>query len=108
MQFYRSQLRRFLWPSLLILVLNFLLLFVLTDVPIRKPLIAVLSGSLGGFVRFLVAERIPVENLNDTANMFRYWASLAVGSVLRFFSYLLLMDALAEDCLSGGLSRAQR
>ena len=44
-------------------------------------------------MRFLVAERIAVENLNDTANMFRYWASLAVGAVLGFFSYLLLIDA---------------
>ena len=63
------------------------------EFPVRGPVIAVLSGSLGGFVRFLVAEGIPFENLNDTANMFRYWASLAVGMVLGFFSYLLLMDA---------------
>lgn len=92
-QFYRSQLRRYLWPSVLILVLDFLLLFVFIEVPVRKPVVAVLSGSLGGFVRFLVAEQTPVANLNDTANMFRYWASLAVGSVLGFFSYLLLLDA---------------
>jgi hypothetical protein len=93
MQFYRSQLRRYLWPGLVILALDFFLLFALSEFPVRKPLIAILSGSLGGFVRFLVAEPIPVENLNDTANMFRYWASLAVGSVLGFFSYLLLINA---------------
>jgi hypothetical protein len=92
-QFYRSQLRRYLLLPFLVLVGDFILLFVFPDFPGKQPLIAVTSGSLGGFVRFLVAERIPVENLHDTANMFRYWASLAVGAVLGFFSYLLLIDA---------------
>ena len=93
MRFYHSQFRRYLAPSGVVLVLDFLLLFVLPDFPGRRPIIAILSGSLGGFVRFLVAERIAIENLNDTTNMFRYWASLAVGAVLGFFSYLLLIDA---------------
>ena len=92
MRFYHSQLRRYLGPSVVVLVLDFMLLFVSPDFPGRMPIIAILSGSLGGFVRFLV-ERIAVENLNDTANMFRYWASLAIGAVLGFFSYLLLIDA---------------
>ena len=93
MKFYRSQWRRYLLPCLLILVLDFLLLFVCVDLPHwRNPIVAVLSGSLGGFVRFMIAEQIPFENLNDTTNMFRYWSSLIVGSVLGFFSYLLLVD----------------
>lgn len=101
--FYRKQWRRYLLPSLIVLVLDFLLLFVLGELPwpglvaaiavVRTPLVGVLSGWLGGFVRFLVAEAVPVENLHDTANMFRYWASLIVGSVLGLFAYLLLLDA---------------
>ena len=92
MQFHRSQLRRYLLPPLVVLLVDFILLFVLPKFPgkqplieIAQPLIAIASGSLGGFVRFLVAERIPAENLNETPNMFRYWASLAVGAVLGFF-----------------------
>lgn len=102
-QFYREQLKRFLWPAWVILALDFLVLFVLTELPwpafvavvmpVRAPLVAALSGSLGGFVRFLVADPIPFEKLSDTAHMFRYWVSLVVGAVLGFFSYLLLMDA---------------
>jgi hypothetical protein len=72
---------------------GFCVAFLVPEFPGRPPIIATLSGSLGGFVRFLVAERIPVENLNDTSNMFRYRAALAVGAVLGFFSYLLLIDA---------------
>jgi hypothetical protein len=93
MQFYHSQLRRYLVAPLVVLVVDFILLFVSPEFPGKQPLIAITSGSLGGFVRFLVAERIPAENLHDTSNMFRYWASLAVGAVLGFFSYLLLIDA---------------
>lgn len=102
-EFYRKQWRRYLLPSLIVLILDFLLLFVLDVLHwpavvspimfVRSPLVAVLSGWLGGFVRFLVAEQVSVESLHDTANMFRYWASLIVGSVLGLFSYLLLVDA---------------
>jgi hypothetical protein len=103
LRFYRKQWQRYLLPSLIVLVLDFLLLFVLGELPwpkvvvaitlVRAPLVGVLSGWLGGFVRFLVAEPVSVENLHDTANMFRYWASLIVGAVLGLFSYLLLLDA---------------
>jgi hypothetical protein len=82
MQFYHTQLRRYLWPSLGFLVVDFLLIFVSPVFLGKRPIIGP-----------IIAERVPVENLHDTANMFRYWASLAVGAVLGFFSYLLLIDA---------------
>jgi TRAP-type C4-dicarboxylate transport system permease small subunit len=92
-KFYREQWRRYLLPGLVILVLDFLLLFVWTaEFPGRLPIIAVCSGFLGGFVRVLFVELISAD-LHDTANMFRYWIWLVVGSVLGLASYLLLLDA---------------
>jgi hypothetical protein len=92
-QFYRQQLRRYLLPSLAFLVCDFGLLFVFSEWPLAKPLIAMVSGALGGFVRFLEVEDIPLATLHDTRTMFRYWASLTVGLVLGLFAYLLLIDA---------------
>jgi hypothetical protein len=47
-QFYHSQLRRYLLLPFLVLVGDFILLFVLPEFPGKQPLIAVTSGSLGG------------------------------------------------------------
>ena|ERR1700733_14119051 len=92
LQFYHQQWRRYLLPSLIFLLIDAALLFAFDEWTFSKPLIALLSGLLGGFIRFLEAENISYEALHDTKIMFQYWASLIVGSVLGLFSYLLLLD----------------